>query len=454
MNFKNVCAWLTFSTFVLTSVGAQNFKSKPTSGAVEPAVSANSFSKCLECKSSIKKRIAVMPVRVGAIAKDINEDPSAISAITSDKLEVSLRWRENLIVLTRAGLQGVLSEQEMASKGISNAELAPKKGKIIPAELLLQVTLDRVDVSTQVSRTTASNAARQLLQAQQLEREAMKAREDAAEQEIQAANSLKYAEQFRQQQAQIKQQLEQSAQQGTMSRGQLNLGALATALGSYGEQSSTEDAENALSNAKDQRINAERKLFQARQFKEQSERLATTDLEERRTTSGSIVVTWKTLDTLTGEVVGSDTIRLTDSVLDTRSVSNSGITSSEQINSSRAQNLINSLIDASVHKITDLVGENIEKIPFKAQLVKIDRQGVVINAGSNFGVEVGDTFAVRRIEEAMQDPSTGQMLKSEGDLSGLIRVISVSTQVSNAVIIKSAGKIKRGDFLEWVGTYN
>jgi Curli production assembly/transport component CsgG len=419
----------------------------------EPVVVMAKVEKCLECKTTTKKRVAVLPTRVGSVAADAGASPESLGQIVSDKLEAILKARPELLVLGRGSLQGVLAEQDLGAKGVTNAELAPQRGRVIPAELLLHVTLDRVDVGQNSKRVASSTAAATVERAHQIEREAMAGREQALVHERSAQEALRSAQQMREQNQQTQAQAQAQAQKGTLTRGGLNLSALSAVISSYGEAYSTREAEQALEAAAGARLDADRKVLQARQMKEQAERTANTEVMEEKKTSATITVVWRTVDTVTGEMLAGDTITLSDSIVDRRRVTGTAGSTTETSQSTRGQALVNKLIDSSVAQVADKMSASLDKVPFRGRIVRVDKGSVIINVGRNLGVEPGDTFAVRRIDTSLIDPATGRSLAGPGTLEGMIRVAEVSDQVAKAEVLQTAGKLARGDILEWVGIF-
>ncbi len=119
----------------------------------------------------------------------------------------------------------------------------------------------------------------------------------------------------------------------------------------------------------------------------------------------------------------------------------------------RDENLLNAVIGNVMGPLRGDVEAKTKGVPFKVKLVKVDATGVIINAGSELGVSVGDTFSVRQKAEVLTDPDTGTLLSSPGPLIGLVRVSEVSEKTGIAQVIDSAGTLRRGDELEWVGVF-
>jgi hypothetical protein len=424
---------------------------KPGAG-VEPVVVAR-LDKCIECKTNAKRRIAILPARIGSVAADAGTSPDALAQVVGDHMEAMLKPRPGLLVLGRGDLAAVLGEQELVTKGVTQGELGPQRGRVIPAEILLRITLDRVDVRQSTNRVASSNAAAMLQRAQELENAALKDQETAAEHERSAIESAQMAQQMKLQNDQLAAQMQTSAQSGTLSRGSLNLGVLATVFGKKAELDSQRQSEESVKEAGERRLAAQRKLLQARQEKERAERMARTDLTETRTTNATIIVVWRAIDSLTGELIAGDSYKLSDNLVDQRKVQSDGNTSTEVSETGRVQGLVHQLIDQSLEKMAGKITAELGNSPFRGQIVRVDKGGVILNVGKNLDVEVGDTFAVKRFDASLVDPATGQSLAGPGSLEGLIRVVEVSDKTARASVMQSAGKLVRGDTLEWVGVY-
>lgn len=181
--------------------------------------------------------------------------------------------------------------------------------------------------------------------------------------------------------------------------------------------------------------------------------MARTDLTETRTTNATIIVVWRAIDSLTGELIAGDSYKLSDNLVDQRKVQSDGNTSTEVSETGRVQGLVHQLIDQSLEKMAGKITAELGNSPFRGQIVRVDKGGVILNVGKNLDVEVGDTFAVKRFDASLVDPATGQSLAGPGSLEGLIRVVEVSDKTARASVMQSAGKLVRGDTLEWVGVY-
>ena len=145
---------------------------------------------------------------------------------------------------------------------------------------MLQLSIDRVELQQQAATAPSGEANAALQRAERLENEAQAAQEAAVQRDNDAQEALKAAEQLRRQNEQTQAQMRQQQQ----SRGALNLGLLATAIGTYGEASSTQEAQRAAQDARNRRAEADRKFQQAMALKEQAARAMQTDRARIETT--------------------------------------------------------------------------------------------------------------------------------------------------------------------------
>jgi curli biogenesis system outer membrane secretion channel CsgG len=86
-----------------------------------------------------------------------------------------------------------------------------------------------------------------------------------------------------------------------------------------------------------------------------------------------------------------------------------------------------------------------EKIPFDACVVKVSGNQVIINRGSEFGLEVGKEMVMREEGELMTDPNTGEILgNEEGKLIGKLKIAKIAEKVSYCDITEGEKSPKPG----------
>lgn len=85
-----------------------------------------------------------------------------------------------------------------------------------------------------------------------------------------------------------------------------------------------------------------------------------------------------------------------------------------------------------INQAAAFLAKKMEEFPFEGNVIKVtDRGQVIINRGSEFGVEVGQELAMVEEGEELVDPSTGELLGSEeGEQIGSVKVVKVSDKVS------------------------
>ena len=81
-------------------------------------------------------------------------------------------------------------------------------------------------------------------------------------------------------------------------------------------------------------------------------------------------------------------------------------------------------------KWVQFVVEELGDQPWEGRVVTSNEKGVYINAGSELGIQVGDSFEVYREGEALIDPATGLELAKERERVGALRVTQVEAKFS------------------------
>lgn len=415
----------------------------PDGASGEPTVSTVTVEKCAECSTHALRRLAVLPPRVGAVAFESGLAPEALGQAAAAKLQATLAAKDGLALLA----------PELVAAAAPNADytalLEPARARQLPGELVLQLSVDRVELQQQAATEPSGEAEATLRRAERLETEAQAAQEAAVQRDNDAQEALKAAEQLRRQNEQTQAQMRQQQQ----TRGSLNLGLLATFVGTYGEASSTQEAQRAAQDARNRRAEADRKFQQAMMLKEQATRAMQTDLIETTRTRAAVAVSWKLVDTLTGDSLAADTLRLSDGGSDQRRVGSAYGNGLNPAAAARARSTIEGLLDRAVTQAAERLAAGAQPVPLRTRITRVDRLAVLIAGGRNLGLQVGDSFALRRVDLNAVDPASGRLAQAPGVPVGLLRVVEVGDDGAKAVVQHSAGKLHRGDVLEWVGVY-
>lgn len=86
-----------------------------------------------------------------------------------------------------------------------------------------------------------------------------------------------------------------------------------------------------------------------------------------------------------------------------------------------------------------------EEFPFEGTVIKAGRSGVIINRGSQFGVEPGQVLVMQEEGEMLIDPDTGEVLdEEEGEVIGRLKVRKVKEKISYCDVLEGETEPERG----------
>jgi len=86
--------------------------------------------------------------------------------------------------------------------------------------------------------------------------------------------------------------------------------------------------------------------------------------------------------------------------------------------------------------------------PWNGSVVDVEDQTLVINAGADAGVQVGDRFEIRRVSKLLTDPSSGRILGRRTEIMGHVTVEAVGDTLAYARYAAQSGLAPaRGDLV-------
>ncbi|MGQ0384387.1 MAG: CsgG/HfaB family protein [Gammaproteobacteria bacterium] len=86
--------------------------------------------------------------------------------------------------------------------------------------------------------------------------------------------------------------------------------------------------------------------------------------------------------------------------------------------------------------------------PWSGSVVEADRRTLVINAGADSGVKVGDRFTIRRVAKVLTDPSSGRVLGRRTEILGFATIEEVGDSLAYANFMPVFGSTAtRGDLV-------
>jgi curli biogenesis system outer membrane secretion channel CsgG len=106
------------------------------------------------------------------------------------------------------------------------------------------------------------------------------------------------------------------------------------------------------------------------------------------------------------------------------------------------------ILGEAVHKAVEDLSEDIldaeSKIPqierkIEGLVAYADGGLVILNIGSNHGLESGMELSVERVKTTIKDPATGKVLREITDRIGIIRVTQVDEGSSEATVVSGSG---------------
>jgi curli biogenesis system outer membrane secretion channel CsgG len=152
------------------------------------------------------------------------------------------------------------------------------------------------------------------------------------------------------------------------------------------------------------------------------------------------------VNTTSGEIIASESVRKEKSAKGIKVA-----TDKIDFRSRKAfdESLVGKAVRDAVNEVVALINQNAKKIPWQAKVITVKNGLVFINAGSNSGVNAGDTFVIYRKGEELIDPDTGLSLGSIDTKIGEIKVINAEIgegKASQCSILSGSG-FQKGDFV-------
>ena len=103
-----------------------------------------------------------------------------------------------------------------------------------------------------------------------------------------------------------------------------------------------------------------------------------------------------------------------------------------------------------INQAVAFMAKKMEEFPFEGSVIKVSDNGqIIINRGSEFGVEVGQELAMVTAGEELVDPDSGELLGTEeGETIGKLKVARVSEKVSYATVVSGEANPEPGTIVK------
>jgi len=98
----------------------------------------------------------------------------------------------------------------------------------------------------------------------------------------------------------------------------------------------------------------------------------------------------------------------------------------------------------AIDEAVEFISAKLRGIPFKGRIIQVKNEDIYLSAGKRNGSSVGDTFTVFSVGEELIDPDTGEILGSEEEELGTVKIYAVKEKYSKAKM-GSGAIVKRGD---------
>jgi curli biogenesis system outer membrane secretion channel CsgG len=161
-----------------------------------------------------------------------------------------------------------------------------------------------------------------------------------------------------------------------------------------------------------------------------------------KTKKAKVVLDTRIIDANTGEVV--------DSVMASADAKSSGAIGAVAVSGvvlaggKEDKTPIGEATRVALENAVNFICERMDKVSWRGRIVDVDGKEIIINAGKQSNVKLGDSFDVFKLGKKLYDPDTGQLLGQRETQAGRIRVTEVQEKLSICVL--ASGEMpKAGD---------
>jgi curli biogenesis system outer membrane secretion channel CsgG len=154
-------------------------------------------------------------------------------------------------------------------------------------------------------------------------------------------------------------------------------------------------------------------------------------------------------------IINVDTSEVVMSETDSGTAAAGGLTFSGSIGSTFSdfaafeKSPLGKAVTTAIDKVVERCVKKLDQTPWQAQVADFDADSkeVFVNAGSDMGVVVGDTFEVHRVTRVIKDPETGEVIGKKTAKVGKIRVTSVEKKVAFCSVVEGE-EFQTGDIVK------
>lgn len=101
----------------------------------------------------------------------------------------------------------------------------------------------------------------------------------------------------------------------------------------------------------------------------------------------------------------------------------------------------------AIDNAVEFIASKMRELPYQGRVIKVSGDTVYLNASANTGAQVGEVFTVYSVGEELVDPDTGELLGSEEETIGTVKIYEVKEKYAKARATNGAKGIKKGDII-------
>ncbi len=103
----------------------------------------------------------------------------------------------------------------------------------------------------------------------------------------------------------------------------------------------------------------------------------------------------------------------------------------------------------TIDKAVKYISSRLKNLPYQGRVVKVSEDVIYVSAGKKVGTSEGDVFSVYARGEELIDPDTGEILGSDEEKVGQIKIFSVQEKFSKARAVGDLEGIKAGNIIRY-----
>ena len=101
----------------------------------------------------------------------------------------------------------------------------------------------------------------------------------------------------------------------------------------------------------------------------------------------------------------------------------------------------------AIDNAVEFIASKMKDVPYQGNVIKVSGDVAYINAGKRSGAQAGEVFTVYSVGEELMDPDTGELLGSEEERIGTVKIYDVKEKYSKARIEGGVSGMKKGDII-------